>query len=182
MHEPPAPRSSRRRPYLLPALLSAAVVLLAAATVVIVWIWPGESEASGPAEIVSRVGHDVCADQITIDLSSDDEMRRLAEEVHADPRTRRIYLETQDEAYRRFMVIFKDNPKLLSAVRRDAVSASVLLIGRDDVDLHAWADDLKRSHPEASRVTTFVRAEAVQADKAKYGTSDIPSCPAGGEF
>ncbi|GAA5150948.1 permease-like cell division protein FtsX [Amycolatopsis dongchuanensis] len=180
--ETPAPPPRRRR--LLPVVLVAVVLLLAAVTTAVV-LWPRDETPAAPPEpatIVPLAGHDVCADQITIRAVTDEEMARIAEAVLADHRTRKVYTETKTEAYERFRQIFRDNRDLVDHARPEALPASVTITAAGEVDLRAWAAELRAAFPAATSVEPLILSEIMPSLTARYGTADVkPPCPPGGE-
>ncbi|GAB3576436.1 hypothetical protein GCM10027445_40550 [Amycolatopsis endophytica] len=174
------PETSGRRVVLPLALLA---VVLAAIAVAAVLLWPGdEKPVLGPAPVIPRTGHQVCADNIMINTDTDAEMSRIANAVRADPRARKVYTETRDEAFARFKDLFKDQPDLLAHARAEALPFSVTVTAAGDVDLHAWAAELTATFPEATSVRPMIRSEVLAGLPPSYGTEAPAPCPAGGEW
>ncbi|TVT60234.1 hypothetical protein FNH05_04840 [Amycolatopsis rhizosphaerae] len=110
-------------------------------------------------------------------------MRRIAEVLHDDHRVGRVYTETKDEAYQRFLKIFKDEPRLLAGARPEALPASATVVPFGQVDLRKWAVELWSTFPEASSIEPMIWAEIRATQAARYGTADLrPPCPPSGEY
>lgn len=179
-HPPQVPPLRR-----LPIVLITAGVIVVFAIAAAVFVVTGKPTAvpKVPAPIIPMVGHNVCADHIVVYLETDERMAQLAQRIHTDPRARKLYTETKQEAFERFEQMFKDQPELRDNARPEALPASVTIVPGDDVDLRSWADELHATIPEATRVQPIIGADVLATLTPRYGTADLsPPCPPSGEW
>lgn len=183
MDKLPRARSSSRSRFLFLSLAVVVIFVVAGATAVL--MWRGDEPAEGPraaSPVVPLAGHDVCADRIVINVSTDAEMRRIAKVVRDDQRARKVYTETKHQAFQRFQQVFKDRPEMLEIARPEALPASVTVVGKAPLDLRVWAGELARTFPDATSVEPMIMSEILPSLAARYGRADIkPSCPPNGE-
>lgn len=134
---------------------------------------------------VPLAGHRPCAAvQVFFDAGApgrdlDQEMRRAAAALADDPKARRVYTETQAEAWVRFQELFKDHPDLLAEAGPENMPASVTVIPVPGTDLTAYATELGKRFPTAKNAQPFdINAVRDKLEPDKRG----PACPRAGEF
>ncbi|HEY3466086.1 MAG TPA: permease-like cell division protein FtsX [Amycolatopsis sp.] len=123
-------------------------------------------------------GHNLCA-SVVVYFRTDEEMRAAAAAFHDDPKARRVFVETQAEAYARFKRIFADQPELLRLTRPDSLPASVSLLAVPGTDLNAWAQELHARFEHADQVKVTDLDAMVEQLKP---TDPPPKCPRDGEY
>jgi cell division protein FtsX len=107
----------RERSVLITAGLAAVVVL---AAVVITLL----TRDNGPV-MHGALSPSHCSDEITVYLANDKEMQQAAESLRSDPTIGQLSTETQQQAYERFIEIFKNRPELVKLARPEALPASI---------------------------------------------------------
>jgi hypothetical protein len=122
--------------------------------------------------------HRLCA-AVVVYFHTDPEMRLASGTFRDDPKARRVFVETQAEAYTRFKRIFKDETELLQLTQPDSLPASVSLLAVPGTDLNAWAQELHARFPNADRVTVTDLDATVKQLKP---TAPPPKCPREGEY
>ncbi|MFI5608225.1 permease-like cell division protein FtsX [Amycolatopsis sp. NPDC051903] len=134
---------------------------------------------------VPLAGHRPCAAvQVFFDAGTDArdldaEMRKAAAALADDPTARRVYTETQAEAWVRFQEVFKDRPDLLAEVSQENMPAMVTVVPVPGTDLTAYAADLAKRFPAAKNAQTYdLNAVRERVAPDKRG----PACPRAGEF
>jgi hypothetical protein len=168
------PRSLAR--ILLPVVALAAAAGAGLAFFVAALVRPPDLPVdTGP---VPLAGHTLCAG-VVVSFRTDEEMRAAAQSSRGDPKARRVFVETQAEAYARFKRIFKDQTELLSLTNPDALPASVSLVAVPGTDLKTWAQELHARFGNADRVTVTDLNATIDQLKP---TAPPPRCPREGEY
>jgi len=142
--------------------IAAAVIVLAGAVVTVVLLaddTTGEAKAATrwvpppPGKTCPPEGRPVVVAYFE-QRSPDDPMRRAADKLRDDEKISTIDTQTQEEAYARFLVIFRDQPELTKLARKEALPASVSVLPVDGVSLNELATHLREVLTEADSVDT----------------------------
>lgn len=75
---------------------------------------------------------------------TDEHMRRAADALRDDDRVAELTTETQQQAYERFKVVFKDQPDLVEQVRPDSLPASIEALPAEGISNTELARDLEK--------------------------------------
>jgi cell division protein FtsX len=144
-------------------LLVGAAAVVAVAAGVGLWVGLGGGGAAHAIRPVALPERAVCADQVRIDVTSDQRMRAIASAVAGDSQVKAVYTVTREQAVRIFRDEFADEPDLGALARPEALPASVVVIPVDGVDVNRMA---------AGYRTRFTDARQIQAAAAV----DVPGC------
>lgn len=175
---PPARRTSARA-----RLIVLAAVVIVVVGVVVWFVVRGNQSAGSPAAVgpIAMPGHQVCADHVQINVTTDAQMNRIATAVLTDPQVGKVYTETQQQAFQHYQQEFADQPDLLALARPGVLPASVVVVPVGGVDVHSLADRF-RGEFEAKEVDAVTRADSTRALASIGETAPAAPCPASGEF
>ncbi|WP_432852012.1 permease-like cell division protein FtsX [Amycolatopsis sp. CA-161197] len=132
---------------------------------------------------VPLAGHKPCAAvQVFFDAGVgrdlDGEMRRVAAALADDPKARRVYTQTQAEAWVQFKELFGDDPNLVAQAKPTDMPAVITVIPVPRTDLSAYAAELKQRFPSAADAKPF---DVDSFAKTLPGDNRGPACPPAGE-
>jgi hypothetical protein len=137
----------------------------------------GSDHATGP---IPLAGHDLCADQVRISVTTDTRMRAIAAAVVNDPQAKTVYTQTQQEALANYQREFAGQSDLLALARPGVLPAAVVVVPVSGVDVHQLATRYRTEFTDAKQIRPLARADAAVA---AAGDTDPPTpCPASGEF
>jgi hypothetical protein len=132
-------------------LLAAAGLVVAAAVVIVIVLLNQDSAPVAVAlPTTTTAAPPQCQLEPSLDFKTNDEMRQALPRLSADARVRDVRGETQQEAYERFKVIFKDQPDLVAVARPEALPASVYFKPADSVGKDQLLSDLKTAYPNST--------------------------------
>lgn len=175
----PVPARDRTRFFIIAGIVALAIVG------VVVWLVTGGSSgpaAAGPATIIPLPGHQVCADQVRINVDTDARMTQIADAVRNDPQVRVVYTQTQQQAFEQYKQEFADQPDLLALARPGVLPALVLVVPVAGTDAHQFADTLRTEFADAKDVRPLTQADSAKAPASEGETAPATPCPASGEF
>lgn len=163
------------------------VAVLVAAAVVTVTVVVLDRVAETPAPAAAALPRDtepvplgarkLCGAWMIVSADTDEAMTRLSRAFRDDPKARRVFTETKEQAYARFKELFAEDKELLSQVRPKDLPAAVHVLPVAGTDLAAWENELRQRFPEASKVQVNDQKRFV----AELPTSvSLPPCPPGG--